>query len=116
MTQNPGRVLTLVVTATITLACAQNSPKPAQTSPVATAPTTTHKALAHSVDLPRRTLIFKPTRDDLTVGCVVFSLVGTQPPRVNGVDLKSPYTYVFLKQLAKNEFELPAMKIKYALD
>ena len=78
------------------------------------------KALSESVQLPRQTLEFKPTRDDITVGCALFSLHHSDMSkafpldavRVNG---KKPETAeLYLKQLGKNQFELPALKIEYS--
>ncbi len=45
------------------------------------------KKFANIIEFPRRTLIFQPTRDDLTVGRVIFNLYCSKPDgvRVNGV-------------------------------
>jgi hypothetical protein len=69
------------------------------------------------IKLPRQKLVFKPTRDDITVGCVVLSLyssdlrrpVNLNAIRVNGTPPKS--TRLYLKQVGKNRFELPTLKI-----
>ena len=106
MKHNPAVLLTLLLFGISTPGCAGSAAPQAAGA----------KDLSHVVDLPRQTLTFKPTRDDLTVGCVVLSLVGTQPARVNGVETDSRYSYLYLRQAAKNQFELPAMKIEYSLD
>jgi hypothetical protein len=71
------------------------------------------------IELPRQTLIFKPTRDDITVGCVILSLyvsnldaVHLEAIRVNGGQPEIPV--LFLKQVGKNRFELPALKIEFS--
>jgi hypothetical protein len=71
------------------------------------------------VRLPRQTLTFKPTRDDITVGCIIFSMyqsdlgkaLNLDAVRVNGVRPKS--TRLYLRQVGKNQFELPALKIEF---
>jgi hypothetical protein len=69
------------------------------------------------IELPERTLVFEPTREDFTVGMAVFSVM--QLPsyhlegiRINGVVPKGSYLY--LKQVGKNRFELPALEIEYS--
>ncbi len=72
------------------------------------------------IELPRQTLTFKPTRDDITVGCVIFSLhhsnsrkaIPLEAIRVNGAQPKTPVLY--LKQVEKDRFELPAVKIEFS--
>jgi hypothetical protein len=83
------------------------------------ASTLARKHLMEVIELPRRTLIFKPTRDDITVGCVIFSLyqlnldaVHLEAIRINGVKPEAPVLY--LKQVGKNQFELPALKIEFS--
>jgi hypothetical protein len=76
--------------------------------------------LTEVVELPHQTLAFKPTRDDITVGCAIVSLsqsdLGKALPlesiRVNGVQPKSARLY--LKRVGKNRFELPAVKIEFS--
>jgi hypothetical protein len=82
--------------------------------------TPTWKQLTELVELPRQTLTFKPTRDDITVGCVIVSLFQTdmgkafplESIRVNGAQPKAARLY--LKRVGKNQFELPAMKIEFS--
>ena len=70
------------------------------------------------IELPRQELIFRPTRDDITVGCVILSLYGSdlsrsinlKAIRVNGAQPKTSRLY--LKQVSNNQFELPALKIE----
>ncbi|MDA1051037.1 MAG: hypothetical protein O3C40_11240, partial [Planctomycetota bacterium] len=72
------------------------------------------------IELPGQKLVFKPTRDDITVGCVIFSLYHSNPGeplnleaiRVNGTQPKTARLY--LKQTGKNQFELPALKIAFS--
>lgn len=84
------------------------------------AKTPTEKLLTEIVELPRQTLTFKPTRDDITVGCVILSLhqsnLGKATPlgaiRINGVQPKTPVLH--LKRVEKNQFELPTLKIEFS--
>jgi hypothetical protein len=66
------------------------------------------------IEFHRQTLTFKPTRDDLTVGCAVFTLNASHPYRVNGKEVTDSVCGVHLKQVATNQFELPALKIEYS--
>jgi hypothetical protein len=84
------------------------------------ASTPARKDLTEVIELPRQTLIFKPTRDDVTVGCLIFSLyqadmgkaINLDAIRVNGVKPEIPVIY--LKQVGKNQFELPVLKIEFS--
>lgn len=69
------------------------------------------------ITLPRRKLVFKPTRDDITVGAVILSLyradlrhLDLKAIRVNGTRPETASLY--LKQVGRNRFELPALKIE----
>lgn len=72
------------------------------------------------IEIPAQKLVFKPTRDDITVGCVMFSLyhanlgkrINLEAIRVNGAQPKTARLY--LKQVAKNQFKLPALKIEFS--
>ena len=72
------------------------------------------------IELPGQNLVFKPTRDDITVGCVILSLyhsnlgepLNLEAIRVNGTQPKTARLY--LKQTGKNQFELPAVKIEFS--
>lgn len=72
------------------------------------------------IELPGQKLVFKPTRDDITVGCVILSLFHSnlstplelEAIRVNGTQPKTARLY--LKQIGKNQFELPALKIEFS--
>ena len=76
--------------------------------------------LAEVIDLPAQTLTFNPTRDDITVGCVIFSLhhsdlgkaINLAAIRVNGAQPSTARLY--LKQVGKNQFKLPAVKIAFS--
>ena len=105
-------VLTLGVLALFTASCANQSSRQSDAAD--------NKHFAESVTLRRQTLTFKPSRDDITVGCAVLSLyqadmgkaLNLDGVRVNGVKPKSFRLY--LKQVSKNQFELPALKIEFA--
>src|SRR6185369_8574623 len=68
------------------------------------------------IEFPRQTLHFQPTRDDITVGCAVFTLSSTDPIRLKDGAVGPAYRAIHLKQLAKNEFELPATRIEFGID
>jgi hypothetical protein len=76
--------------------------------------------LSGLLELPRQILSVQPTRDDISVRSVVFSVSGsdglfhgeTDGIRINGVVPKS--SQLNLKQVGKNQFELPALKIEYS--
>lgn len=96
----------------------------AASTPAPTAASSTPSALTpKSLELSRQTLTFKPSRDDLTVGAVMLTLycpfrdpVATgdwlDAVRVNGARPKTSTLY--LRQTAKNQFELPALKIEHS--
>jgi hypothetical protein len=67
------------------------------------------------IELGRQTLNFAPTRDDLTVGCAVLPVVSSHRVRVNGVEVEQ-WNYIYLKQVGRNQFELPALRIEFAPD
>lgn len=72
------------------------------------------------IELPGQKLVFKPTRDDITVGCVIFSLfhsnlsepLNLKAIRVNGVQPKT--AVIYLKEVGKNQFEFPELKIEFS--
>jgi hypothetical protein len=93
------------------------------------------------IELPRQTMIFKPTRQDMTVGRVVLSVYCSKAAdvRVNGVKADpawneihltpageivvdkrnriapadgSAWLYIYPTRLATNQFELPALRIE----
>ena len=80
------------------------------------------KHLTQAIEIPRQTLVFEPTRDDITIGCVIFSLhhsnlgeaIHLEAIRVNGVKPEVPVLY--LKQAGKNQFELPRLKIEFSTE
>jgi hypothetical protein len=67
------------------------------------------------IELARQTLVFAPTRDDMTVSQVVFNVFASDPNalRVNGARSNSTFSYIDLKPVAKNQFELPSLKIEF---
>lgn len=103
--------------------------------------TSDRKSSMEVIDFSRRTLAFKPTRDDFTVGRVVFSLYCSNPKnvRVNGVGLDPAWREIHLSEkgivvdsrssvvpednqawvvidlapVAKNQFELAPLKIEF---
>jgi hypothetical protein len=105
-------VLTLGIVALVAAGCVDQSSHPI--SPAGASPSD-QKHLPKVIDLPRRTLIFQPTRDDLTVGCAEVAVVSSHPVRVNGVEAKE-WNYIYLKQVGRNQFELPALRIEFAPD
>lgn len=108
-------VLVLGMLALIATGCAHQSSRP-----VSEAGSSSQKHLTEVMEFPRRTLIFKPTRDDITVGCVTFGLFQTdlgkainlEAIRVNGLKPERPTIY--LKEVGKNKFELPALQIEFS--
>ena len=117
MKRHHGSVLVLGILALFATGCAHQSSRQASHTSTA-AP----KHLTEAIELPRQTLVFKPTRDDITVGCVVFSLyhsnmgeaIDLEAIRVNGVKPEVPVLY--LKHVGKNQFELPALKIEFSTE
>jgi hypothetical protein len=107
--------LALGVLALFANGCAHHSARPT----TSTNPATSGK-LTEVIELPRQSLTFQPTRDDITVGCVIFALNIADPSRaldlealrVNGIKLKAPRLY--LLQVGENRFELPALKIEFS--
>lgn len=72
------------------------------------------------LELPGQKLVFKPSRDDVTVGCAILSMFHSNLStplkldalRVNGVQPKT--SEIYLKEVGKNQFELPALKIEFS--
>jgi hypothetical protein len=101
--------------ALIAIGCAPQSSRQASE-----ASTPARKHMTEVIEFPRRTLIFKPSRDDITVGCVILSLyqsdmgkaINLEAIRMNGVKPEMPVIY--LKQVGKSQFELPALKIEFS--
>jgi hypothetical protein len=104
------RQMTVLVLGTVVLAAALTQKSLAQTE--AGAPTTK----ASVIEFQRQTLVFAPTRDDMTVSQVVFSVFASHPGmvRVNGAKSNSTFMYIDLKRVAKNQFELPPLKIEFS--
>ena len=76
------------------------------------------------IKIPGQTLLFQPTREDFTVGQVVFSVFSANPesiqvngsgPDANSVvsDPPQAFIYTYLEQVSENRFELPAMTIEF---
>jgi hypothetical protein len=73
------------------------------------------RARVSVVEFSRQTLVFAPTRDDMTVSQVVFNVFASDPNalRVNGTRSNSTFSHIDLKPVAKNQFELPSLKIEF---
>jgi hypothetical protein len=104
-----GYVAILVALGCGALGCAAENKRTAIRSGAATEPA------GRVIELGRQTLNFTPTRDDLTVGCVLLPVVSSHRVRVNGVEAER-WNYIYLKQVGKNQFELPALRIEFAPD
>jgi len=66
-----------------------------------------------SIELPQKTLTLKPTRNDITIGAVLFRMY---PDDVAGIRVnaaKPRSNIVRLKQVGPDTFEFPAMKIEF---
>lgn len=108
-------VLVLGIVALVATGCGRPSLRQAP-DPGTAAP----KYLTEAIEIPRQTLVFEPTRDDITVGCVIFSLhhsnlgkaIDLEAIRVNGI--KPEVSVLYLKQAGRNQFELPALKIEFS--
>jgi hypothetical protein len=125
-------------------ASANPSPPSTQPSPAAgtSASTPATNSPAAVLDLPRQTLTFKPSRDDMTVGKVVFSVYCSHPDevRINGVRPDPAWSdvhladaeivvdrrlsagrthawlYIDLPEAGKNQFLLAPLKIGFTGD
>jgi len=80
-----------------------------------TQPTVQTNPAGRVIELGPQTLTFTPTRDDLTVGCAVLPVVSSHRVRVYGVEAEQ-WNYVYLKQVGRNQFEVPALRIEFAPD
>jgi len=98
---------------------------PACSSPATREAKTARQHQSGVIEIPRRTLVFQPTRDDMTVRQVVFSVFSSNPERlrVNGAppapgvvvaDPHHAWMYIDLPRASKNQFELAQMKIEFA--
>jgi hypothetical protein len=104
-----GYVAILVALAGGAIGCAGKAER------AATQPSVRTEPAGRVIELGPQTLSFTPTRDDLTVGCAVLPVVSSHPVRVNGVEARQ-WNYLYLKQVGKNQFELPALRIEFAPD
>jgi hypothetical protein len=87
----------------------------AKPSAPATQPGVGTEPAGRVIKLGRQTLTFAPTRGDLTVRCAVLAVLSSHPVRINGVEAR-PWNYLYLKQVGKNQFELPALRIEFVPD
>src|SRR5436309_1018746 len=83
----------------------------------ATQPTTkptTQPTTTRIIDFPRRTLTLQPSRDDLTVGAAILLLYTSHPQNIS-IETAQPMSksinFIYLKPLAKNQFQLPALTL-----
>ena len=140
MKRNHRSVFVFSIVALIATGCGRQS---SHQVPEATASASAQKQLPKVIEFPRETLIFKPTRDDMTVSRVIFNLYCSNPEeaRVNGVKLDptwraihlaptgeivvdergiardalgGAWTFINLAPVSKNQFELGPLKIEYA--
>jgi hypothetical protein len=74
--------------------------------------------LLEGIELERRRLVFRPTRDDMTIARAVFTVHCSRPDevRLNGARPESSWTYMDLVPVGENEFELAPLKIEVSLD
>jgi hypothetical protein len=119
-------VLALAMLAVFSIGCQPQQAPPAIETPAALELPPEHEAsepdqrrLSEVVEIPRQILTFRPTRDDITVGCVIFTLdhsksdeMNLDAVRINGAKPEIPT--IFLNQVGNNQFELPAMKIEFS--
>jgi hypothetical protein len=112
---------------------------PPEPEPAAAAAPAAASPFRTIIDIPRQTLIFKPSRQDMTVGQAVFPLYCSRPDavRVNGVRPEpawmnvrltetgeiivierttaatdAVFLHIDLREVAANEFELGPLKIE----
>ncbi len=101
--------LLLVLLGVTAPGCGHSSRQPT-TRPLAA----TRGASPALIEIPRQTLVFRPTRDDVTVACAVFSVAASHSIAVNGVRRTERNCYIHLRQSAEGQFELPALKVQYS--
>jgi hypothetical protein len=67
------------------------------------------------IEFPWQTLTFAPTRADMTVSQVVFTVYASDPAAVlvNGARSNANFMYIDLKRVTTNQFELPPLKIEF---
>jgi hypothetical protein len=104
--------LLLGLVAFVTTGCTRLSSSPASDARV---PASSN--LVRTIKLPKRTLVFQPSRDDFTVRSVIFTVSQlANVPRdgvwINGVAPKR--MQIHLRQVGTNRFQLPALKIQYS--
>ncbi len=75
--------------------------------------------LTEVIELPQQLLTFEPSRDDITVGCAIFSfeqslVAETNLDAVRLSGSKPDDDSIYLKQVGKNQFELPELKLEFS--
>jgi hypothetical protein len=103
-------VATLLALAGGAFGCGAKAKPTATQGGVATQPS--GRAAEGVIELGPQTLTFTPTRDDLTIRCVTLAVLSSHPVRINGVQAQ-PFNYLYLMQVGKNQFELPALRIEF---
>ena len=122
----------------LTAAAGDKQPPTPSPAPEAGKPAPAANSQAAIIDLPRQTLTFKPSRDNMTVGKVIFSVYCSHPDevRINGVQPDPAWSdvhfkdkeivvdrrntaakdhawfYIDLPAVAKNQFDLAPLKIE----
>jgi len=67
------------------------------------------------IEIPRQILTFQPTRADISVGKVTFTIAASKPEsvRVNGHALDPAWLQIELKNIARNQYELAPLNIEW---
>ncbi|HAV61659.1 MAG TPA: hypothetical protein DCY13_04750 [Verrucomicrobiales bacterium] len=67
------------------------------------------------IEIPGRELTFVPSRDDITVARVTFSVASSSPDsvKVNGARLDPAWLYLELTPVARNRFKLEPLRIEH---
>jgi len=105
------RASLLLAAALVQTGCAHEPPLPSpEAAPLPAAP----QDPAEVIRFDRRTLVFRPSREDFTVASAVFSIFCSKPGevRIDGARPDSPWRYVDLARVDENRFELPAIEIE----
>jgi hypothetical protein len=107
----PRRASFLLAAAFVPAGCAQEQPGPV---PDAAPLRATPQDATEFIRFERRTLEFRPSRDDFTVASAVFSIHCSNPGevRINGATPDSSWRYIDLVRVGKNRFELPPLEIE----
>ena len=104
----PRRASFLLAAAFVPAGCAHEPPRPSPEA-VSPAPNT-----IEVIRFERRTLEFRPSRDDFTVASAVFSIFCSKPGevRIDSARPDSSWRDVDLARVDENRFELPPLEIE----